>query len=211
MMDEKVTINVRGLGLIGLLGGLGGAINAWLCYVRFPVPVMEPALVTTAQPYNFAWHVVPAGAVHGACLALVSIAVATILRHRSVSVRLLFWPLVGWSAGWLAWVPLEASLDESWWPLSDMVELNWGLLVWPLQFFGLVGVLYYGVLNLHRGRNGASLPTHVRFGILSGVLGSLWFWIAIQPWYFSLLHGTIWGCLVGFGVWKSQQSPKTSR
>ena len=28
---ESVEITARGLGLIGVLGGVGGAINAWLC------------------------------------------------------------------------------------------------------------------------------------------------------------------------------------
>jgi hypothetical protein len=45
------------------------------------------------------------------------------------------------------------------------------------------------------------LPIQFLMGISSGVLGSLWFWIVYGPWYFSLIHGIIWGSFVGFGLW----------
>jgi hypothetical protein len=35
----------------------------------------------------------------------------------------------------------------------------------------------------------------------AGVLGSLSWWLAYGPWYFSVFHGTIWGCAVGLASW----------
>src|SRR3989338_2894291 len=218
MMDEKVTINVRGLGLIGLLGGLGGAINAWLCYARIPVPVMtEGFMDSRRQPFDFPCSVIPGGACHGGLLALISVALAALLWQRGWLTRLTGLAVAGWLAGWLSYIPLGLSMDET---VSgkQMVEA----LVWPFErppqsllvpyfYFGLVGSAYYLFLNLCRQLTRQQLGLHLFIGSLSGILGSLWWWVGFKPWYFSLLHGTIWGCLVGFGVWKSQQSPKTSR
>jgi hypothetical protein len=32
------------------------------------------------------------------------------------------------------------------------------------------------------------------------MLGSLWWWIEFQPWYFAAIHGSVWGLLVGWAT-----------
>lgn len=73
----------------------------------------------------------------------------------------------------------------------------------PYMFFGAVGFAYYLLLNLFRQFSAKRLIVHLLMGSLSGCLGSLWVWVTLQRWYFSPLHGTIWGSLVGFGVWRA--------
>ena len=64
--------------------------------------------------------------------------------------------------------------------------------------------LLYLFLNLCRQLSQKHLSVHLLIGSLSGSLGSLSLWVELQSWwYFSLIHGTIWGALVGFGVWKA--------
>jgi peptidoglycan/LPS O-acetylase OafA/YrhL len=54
---------VRTLVAVTLAGGLGGFINAALCFLGWPVEI---------KGAPFYWHVVPAGFAHGAILALVA-------------------------------------------------------------------------------------------------------------------------------------------
>ena len=215
MMSEKMLINMRSLGLIGLLGGLGGAINAWLCYARLPVPVGE-----VNDPMTFAWPVIPLGFVHGSLLALIGIGVAFLLWKQKWFVRLIALPVVGWIAGWLSYIPLHVYIHRIFGKskeplLKDLLEAC----AWPFSFsepevvafapymsFGLVGVGCFLLLNLCRQGTIKALWRHLLVGSVSGILGSLWWWIGYKPWYFSLIHGTIWGSLVGFGVWKSQRA-----
>jgi len=69
----------------------------------------------------------------------------------------------------------------------------------------LVSLLYYRALTLGRQLRTPDLRTHQLIASACGVLGSLWFWLDSKPWYLSLLHGAIWGSLVGFGVWRFQR------
>lgn len=186
-------IRLRSLGLIGLLGGLGGAINAWMCYANLP---------PWGAGLRFEWHVIPAGWAHGALLAVLSIGPATLLRARHLPIRLLWIPIGGWLSGWISWIPLSFSTGY----LSfDMLNPSWETWWWPYYAFGLVGVLYYFFLTICRQLDSKKLLRHVLMGTISGAMGTLWWWISAQPWYFSLIHGTIWGTLVGFGVWKAQR------
>lgn len=89
------------------------------------------------------------------------------------------------------------------WPFGE--NLNLASLSRPYLYFGLVGVVYFLLLGACRWLSAKSLSVHALMGSLSGTLGSLYWWIAWGPWYFSVLHGTIWGSLVGFGVWRSQR------
>jgi len=188
------------LGFIGLMGGLGGAVNAWLCYAKIPV---SPGYT------EFAWHMIPAGAVHGGVLAVVAVGAALLVWDQKPAVQWGALPVVGWLAGWWSWAPLQQSIfgkgviGSLFWPFHSSLREMWlGL----LQYFGLVSLLYYGGLVLGRQLRAADLRTHQVIAGASGVLGSLWFWIDAKPWYLCFLHGAIWGSLVGFGVWKSRQT-----
>jgi hypothetical protein len=66
----------------------------------------------------------------------------------------------------------------------------------PLQAFGLVALLYYAALHRLASRSSGPLECAL-LASASGFLGSLWWWIEIEAWYFSLIHGSIWGVLVG--------------
>ena len=186
---------------VALGGALGGATNAWLCYARLPVAVEDDP--------SFAWHVVPAGAVHGGLLAIAAFGVGVAFSTRRLSARLAVALPLAWTAGFVSWIPLNRSaFDESWpksfsWPLHE----GWGAaLLGPLQFFGFVALLYYLAVALYLAR-GRGLAAHVTLAAASGIVGSLWWWIGIGPWYFSLLHGAIWGTLVGVGAWRSRGRP----
>ena len=194
------------------MGGVGGAVNAWLCYAKF----------YPRTDLSFSWPVIPAGACHGALLAILALGSGAFLSRRSLLLTLVRLPVIGWIAGWLSWIPLQAYVYH------DSIGSEWGFghgkgltlrnaietIFWPFRwerdmffmpylYFGFVVVVWVGLLQF------SDRWLHARSwcfaaGILSGVLGSLWWWISWKPWWFSLLHGTIWGLLVGFGVWKSQ-------
>lgn len=180
---------------IGACGAVGGATNAWLCYAQWPVPAAKNA--------TFAWHVVPAGAFHGAVLAAVAFGTARLLSKRNLRTKLVAAPLLAWIAGVASWIPLNRSaFDEPWaksltWPFHQ----DWSMaMLAPLQYFGFVAGLYYLCLVLPFART-RSLGVHVLCASASAALGSLWWWIAMEPWYFSPLHGAVWGTAVGVGSW----------
>lgn len=209
-------MRARALGLIGLLGGLGGAINASLCYFQ--------------QASDFSWDIIPAGAVHGALLAVVTIAVFNALSKRGTLVRWLGVPLSGWLAGWLSFISFGlyiASKKDMWWlnaqagssgltPKEILENLFWPFTeragverLWmPYAYFGLVSALWYASLIACLSRTFRRPWPQMLLGALSGALGSLWWWSDFKPWYFSLIHGTIWGALVGYGIWRAQQTSK---
>jgi hypothetical protein len=178
---------------VGCAGAFGGAINAWLCYSGLPVPVGDKA--------NFGWHVIPAGAVHGALLAAVAFGAAVRFARARLPVRLAAAVPVAWLAGYVSWIPLNRSaFDESWsksvfWPFEEWSQAFW----MPFAYFGLVAFLYYLWLAV-RGLETRGLAANVIAGCAAGVFGSLWWWISWERWYFSVLHGAIWGALAGAGV-----------
>ena len=183
---------------VALAGGAGGAVNATLCYLKLPVPVQE-----SAQAATFDWHIIPAGFVHGALLALVAMAAFQAAKGRS---RALAWsatPVVAWLAGYVSWIPLAISIssDSLWrvlmWPVEEG-RLS-STLLGPLQGFGgVAGLLYLSLLLA--GRAAERRPIAIVLASLAGALGSLWWWNEWETWYFSLLHGGIWGCLVGLAL-----------
>jgi hypothetical protein len=75
-------------------------------------------------------------------------------------------------------------------------------LLGPLQYFGFVALLYYSAVAMYLARQ-RSLMAHVTLAVAAGIAGSLWWWIVMGPWYFSVLHGAIWGTLVGVGAWSA--------
>jgi hypothetical protein len=188
---------------VAICGAIGGATNAWLCYAQLPVPAGGPG----TSP--FAWHVVPAGAVHGFVLAVVAFGASGLFSNRSVGVRLLAAPLLTWIAGMASWIPLNRSAFEESWAKSLTWPFHEGLpkaLVAPLQYFGLVAGFYYFSLVFGRPRQ-RRLHAHLFSAFASAALGSLWWWISVEPWYFSVLHGAIWGSFVGAGVWSVTRRP----
>lgn len=214
-MSERPAISLRLLGLIGLWGGLGGAVNAGSYYAVCAANGAEAMS-------RIHWHLIPAGAAHGAILAIVTVGMAQWLygSDTPLRVRVAAWPIVGWLAGWLSWIPIKASLSgyqfiqstSAWdnigrsifWPF---IHPLWG----PYLFFGLVGVVGYALFNLCRQLAAPQLWRHVLVASAAGVLGSLWWWIVLSNWWFSLLHGTIWGSLVGYGVWRAQRFAQRTR
>jgi len=205
-------LTMRSLGLIGLLGGVGGAINAWLCYANLPV-----AFGDGKGPAGFSWHIIPLGCAHGALLALTAVGLALLFSKGNLLVRCAGLPISGWLSGWFSLIPIHLYLAVKEFGVSP--RRLFAALIWPLNgsheaappwmpflYFGFVGLAYYFLLNICRQLPAKKLLVHVVMGSASGSLGSLWWWSMWKPWYFSALHGTIWGSLVGFGVWKSQRA-----
>ncbi len=180
------------IGRVALYGGVGGAINAALCYLQWPVPAAEDA--------TFHWHIVPAGFVHGACLAAIAVTAAQWLADRPSTTRVIGLIVVGWLAGWLSYIALHWSINRDGlaraiaWPFGS--DLGRALLA-PFQYFGLVAMIAAGLLAWNRRSCAWSRDHAMWWGVAAGVLGSSWWWVACHPWYFSLLHGAIWGALVG--------------
>jgi hypothetical protein len=180
----------------GIAGGLAGALNAWLCYAQVPVQAAGNA--------TFKWHVIPAGAFHGAALAVGAMAATRMLVTHTWARRILMAPVVAWFLGFISWIPLNRSaFDEPWlrslsWPFHE----SWAALAFaPEQYFGFVGGLLYLLLVFRKGRISSPLVWTLST-VACGVLGSLWWWIQVEPWYFSPLHGTIWGLAVAAGSWE---------
>jgi hypothetical protein len=185
------------VGKIGGAGAMAGAINGCLCLINFPVPVEGIS--------GFSWIVVPEGAYHGFVLAIVPYLAFLALPHPRLFIRLLLGPLVAWFAGYISWMPfsgLEVFHDWVWaftWPFNPpKVDSLW----LPLFMFGLVSGGVYFFLTSRAARQ--PIAWRVLAIPCSGILGSLWFWSDIGNWYFALIHGSIWGGLVG---WQLQQIP----
>jgi hypothetical protein len=155
---------------------------------------------------HFEWHVIPAGAFHGALLAAAAYALGHALAARTLRVRLAAALPLAWVAGFVAWIPLNSSTFERPW-LESLVwpfHQSWdGLLLSPLQFFGLVALVYY-VAVAWGWTKGRRLAAHVASASAAGMLGSFWWWLAMGSWYFAILHGAIWGTLVGVAAWSAE-------
>lgn len=199
--------------LATLLGGLGGAINAWMFYATQPTG--------TADWLRACWSIVPAGALHGAVLAQVGVAMAKLAMGRRWAVRLALLPVTGWLAGWLSFAPISRySIGFSrpcagvGWdaPGAILRELAGHLeeqsfpsvLLWPFVTFGLVSLIYSALLVSVPRVAARSFALHVSLAVASGVVGSLSWWLA-SSWWTSVAHGSVWGVLVGAGVWAGQR------
>ena len=181
----------RVLPAMGILAGLGGLINTWHWFSSIPVSVC-------GNP-TFPWPIIPGGFIHGALLAIVPTVVAVATAHRRTLYRLLLTPVVGWVAGYASWIPMNRFiLEGSWleslaWPWQSS---TWTTIIWvPFAHFGLVSVLYF-LAQVWMGAAKSRLPM-ILLGVAAGVFGSLWWWIDLGPWYFALIHGTVWGALAG--------------
>jgi hypothetical protein len=140
-------------------------------------------------------------------LAVSALGLAALLSKRSLGVRLSAALPLAWIAGFASWIPFSRSvLHASWlesltWPLLERWDT---VLLWPVMAFGLVALVYYLALTLFCARP-RSLATHLLCAGAGGVLGSLYWWISFEQWYYSLLHGAIWGACVGTGAWSASR------
>ena len=197
--EDAVTASVTQPAWGGCLGGvLGGLINAWLCYAGWPVGVPDA---------QFEWHIVPSGAVHGGVLAGLTLLAVRLLPWQSRGGRSCGILLAGWVVGWVSWVPLNHSAFEASWVESLLwpVRGGWNGVHTPYCFFGLVPVVYLLLTTLQPVCEHRSLVRQIARGCAAGILGSLWFWVSWEAWYFSPLHGAIWGVCVGVGAWASSR------
>jgi len=183
----------RATWLVGAAGAAGGALNAALCFLEWPVQ---------AGNESFEWHVIPAGAFHGGILAGAVFGAGLRVAGRRLRVQLAVALPLAWLAGFVSWIPLDYSAFEAPW----LVALTWPFrerwpdpVFYPLWFFGLVALLYH--LSLVRLRSRRSGPLECAlFTSASGVLGSLYWWIEWETWYLSPFHGVIWGVPVGLAT-----------
>ena len=192
-------LNTRKILLPALGGGIGGALNALLCYVKIP------------DVGAFEWHIIPAGALHGALLALIPSMMAMLLLRQKLWIRLTGAPVAGYVAGWLSYIPLELSLSTEkklsilWWVLSQS-ESRFHIITDPFMIFGFVSLTYYFGLAALKFFKKQSLSAQIILAMSSGILGSLSWWCSMSSfWYISFFHGTIWGILTGFGMWFAQE------
>jgi hypothetical protein len=198
---ERTGPSMRRL-LIGasLAGAAAGGLNAWLCYAGLPRPI--------AVHPQFTWDIVPAGVLHGGILAVAG-CLGALWNHRARwARRLLTAATVGWVAGYVSWQPLRMSLDRTFgwslWPFDQ--SWPW-LIASPFAHFGLVASILCVVWGADR-RTGVG---SVAVTLAAGIGGSLWWWIAYEQWYLSLLHGAIWGTAVGLSVWSHASAAVTVR
>lgn len=219
-------MNARSLSVIALLGGVGGGINAALCYFKWPVPIMTTSFPSGgASPMEFHWSIILGGLGHGAVLAIVPVLLIGRAAKAQVWLRCAAVPVIGWLSGWWSWSAMNASFgiaDSG--MLAFVSSRFWKNIAWPFegsmssavpfQYFGVVGACLAALLLIAGASRLAQRGTAIAIGMASGILGSLWWWIGWKPWWFSLLHGVVWGALVGYGLWRAaaseQRNPASS-
>lgn len=181
-----------------LAGALGGAINAYLCYAKIPVDVAF-----------FKWHIIPAGAAHGALIVLITLLLSRFFYSKDIFWRWLGVFLTGYLAGGISWTAIRTSIDEKF-----TVETLWFIdregvldaLLGPFQTFGFVALGFSFYLIILRQSRHLRWEIHLMASTLSAIIGSLWFWASFGFWYLSFLHGIIWGVPVGFAVWAGNKA-----
>ena len=199
MFDGSGGIMKKSCFLIAVLcGALAGAVNGFLCYAGIPSVVPDT---------QFSRTIILAGSIHGAILVSIIFCFIFLFYNRPVWARFLGAIACGYVSGWLSFIPIRLSINNAWnfqaffqafaWvSANDFREMLWV----PFVFWGLVGFLYFSFLIFSRMLNSRKIGMHILIASLSGILGSLPWWIQFKPWYFSLIHGTIWGVAVGFGI-----------
>ncbi len=181
-MPDGASLRNASLSVAG--GALAGALNAAACWTGWPVAIPDA---------EFAWHILPAGGIHGAVLVMVALVVRLTLRRAPRAVSWLAGPVVGWLAGYLSWMPISLSIFADGNPLEWPFDGSQNPLLGPWQMFGLVAWAWYWSMLLP----GSGRMRRVLGGVVAGAIGSAWFWSAMEVWYLCLLHGAVWGLLVG--------------
>jgi hypothetical protein len=175
---------------------LGGTLNAAHCFFSSASPDFK----------NFKWHIIPAGAVHGLVLAAAAVILADLYCRSARLIRLTGVLLAGYLSGWVSGIFLGFSIEERWslgrlwWPVRYGFSTEDSLMA-PFAFFGLAGALYYLFLCVFKTLRDTRLSFHIAAAVFSGIAGSLWFWVSSKPWYFSPVHGAVWGICAGLGTW----------
>ncbi len=179
-------------------GCLGGGLNA------------AHALLTISE--DLKWHIVPAGALHGGLLALLSLASARLLLRRPPWQGILGLPVLGWVCGYLTFFPLALSAGfdlPNFYLFRGSNLLDSPGFIWPYTAFGLVALIAAFLWGLLAWIEREGRAWHLAAGCLAGTLGSLWWWITWEHPFYSLLHGCVWGLLVGWGVLRAKR-PSTA-
>jgi hypothetical protein len=175
----------------GLGGALGGGANASHCLAAFQE--------------NLEWHILPAGILHGALLAVAASLCAWWIFNRGLAVRILALPVAAFLCGYASFLPiaLSADFDLKMFAFAQDEPSVW----WPFFAFGIVGGLACAFWGAARLLGSPRIALHILAGSASGILGSLWWWIEWANWPYSLLHGAVWGSLVGYGAWRAGRGP----
>lgn len=204
-----------------LLGGIGGAINGLIHFLN-----QEPPKPPSTSPDSFLpfldfdlrcpWTIIPVGLLHGALLAAIAILAVNLTTGRRFA-RIAAPLFAGYIAGWISFIPVLALALRAWswelliWPVDDLAHHRYQFSDSPFEYFGLVTLILSAVLLWTPHILRRSLPFLLGAGAISGILGSFWFWTKFDPLVYSFIHGTVWGLLVGFGLWWGQRrSPAQS-
>jgi hypothetical protein len=214
MENQSIKNKLKLLFTTTILAGLASGINAWWCFAGFPVRIMGEEKLFFDWKLFFEWQIIPMGAIHGAIISLLIIGSSIALFKKNKILTIIFTPFIGYITGFYSYAPLMWGIAPSekfewsfFWNIF-VIDLNRSAsfydLYAPYSIFGLVASIYYLFLCVFQLLNNKKLLYQLIIGIASGILGSLWFWIEFSNaefWYFSLLHGTIWGVFVGYGIW----------
>lgn len=194
--------------LPAIMGGVGGALNALFCLIKFP------AIIPGAEDVLH-WHILLAGFIHGSILTVIALRAAHFLLPKTSAVRWAGILGAGYAAGWISYIPLRISINSNqtlkeimsafWWPFSN--GFNFDILWSPFMTFGAVTALYAFLLIRLAVRGNQTAFAHFGAAAISGVLGSFWWWNGFERPYFCLLHGAVWAIFVGLGVWKFEAFP----
>ena len=178
---------MRRPGAIAAAGALAGAFNAFvLCLPGF-----------SGVRNDIDWHMVPAGAAHGALLALVGVQCGRWFRGVRPAQRLLVAAAAAWVGGYLSTLPIAASLDHRWFPLFTP---GWSE---PFATFGLAAGIVCGWLLFAPGTAGRR--AHVNAGIAAGMAGYGMFWwpqnsLLDHPFPTIGVQSASWGIAVGLAT-----------
>ena len=206
-MGKTIKIIFLNSVIIGLFGGIGGFINMSLSYFKFtPTSLLG---IYPSEEYDL-WLLL-GGFIHGFTLAFVAIFFSALFFNKSSWARIFVWPFVGWFSGWVSMIPvfmdhIDGSFSQK---LLVAAQFPWGLSKTPWDFilgpfwtFGGVAFLLFGGLSFFWAFRSEKIFPLLLTTALSGILGSIFIFSWQLDWYISLIHGTIWGLLVGFGLLK---------